>query len=69
MGGSQERDIVSLPGLELQIGGFDTVLKPAQVFSKPVGNDSRYGLLGMDLLAQARKVRVDFRSMTVQLLP
>jgi clan AA aspartic protease (TIGR02281 family) len=67
MGGSQERETVSLPELQLQVGGFDTVLKPAQVFSKPVGNDSRYGLLGMDLLAQARKVRVDFRSMTVSL--
>ncbi len=69
MGGSQEREIVSLPELQLQVGGFDTVLRPAQVFSKPVGNDSRYGLLGMDLLTQARKVRVDFRSMTVHLLP
>ena len=69
MGGSQERDIVSLPELQLQVGGFDTVLKPAQVFSKPVGNDSRYGLLGLDLLTQAREVVVDFRSMTVQLLP
>lgn len=68
MGGSQERDIVSLPELQLQVGGFDTVLKPAQVFSKPVGDDSRYGLLGMDLLTQAREVRVDFRSMTIQLL-
>jgi hypothetical protein len=69
MGGSQERDIVSLPELQLQVGGFDTVLKPAQVFSKPVGNDSRYGLLGMDLLTQAHTVKVDFRSMTVELLP
>jgi tetratricopeptide (TPR) repeat protein len=69
MGGSQVRNIVSLPELQLQVGGFDTVLKPAEVFSKPVGNDSRYGLLGMDLLTQARKVKVDFRSMMVQLLP
>jgi tetratricopeptide (TPR) repeat protein len=69
MGGSQERDIIALPELQLRVGGFDTVLKPAQVFSKPVGNDSRYGLLGLDLLTQARKVRVDFRSMSVQLLP
>jgi tetratricopeptide (TPR) repeat protein len=69
IGGAQEREIVSLPELQLKVGGFDTVLKPAQVFSKPVGNDSRYGLLGLDLLTQARKVRVDFRSMTVQLLP
>lgn len=68
MGGAQERDIVSLPELQLQVGGFDTLLKPAQVFSKPVGNDSRYGLLGMDLLTQAREVKVDFRSMTIQLL-
>jgi hypothetical protein len=69
MGGSQERNIVSLPELPLKVGGFETVLKPAQVFSKPVGNDSLYGLLGMDLLAQANTVSVDFRSMTVQLLP
>jgi hypothetical protein len=69
MGGSKERYIVSLPELQLQVGGFDTVLKPAQVFSKPVGNDSRYGLLGMDLLTQARAVKVDFRSMTVSLFP
>jgi hypothetical protein len=68
IGGAQERDIVSLPELQLQVGGFDTVLKPAQVFSKPVGDDSRYGLLGTDLLTQAREVRVDFRSMTIQLL-
>jgi clan AA aspartic protease (TIGR02281 family) len=69
MGGSQEREIVSLPELQLQVGGFDTVLKPAQVFSRPVGNDSGYGLLGMDLLTQAGNVRVDFRSMTVSLFP
>jgi tetratricopeptide (TPR) repeat protein len=68
MGGSQERKAVSLPELQLQVGGLETVLKPAQVFSKPVGNDSRYGLLGMDLLTQSREVRVDFRSMTFQLL-
>jgi len=69
MGGSQERTIVSLPELQLKVGGFDTILKPAQVFSKPVGDGSRYGLLGMDLLSEARKVEVDFRSMTVSLFP
>jgi len=68
IGGSQERDIVSLPELQLKVGGFGTVLKPAQVFSKPVGNDSLYGLLGMDLLTQASTVSLDFRSMTVRLL-
>ena len=67
MGGLQEREIVSLLELDLQVGGFDTVLKPAQVFAKPVGNDSRYGLLGLDLLVQAHKVRIDFRSMTISL--
>lgn len=65
MGGAAEREVLVIPELRLQVGGFDTVLKPANVFSKPVGNDTLYGLLGMDLLSQAREVTVDFRSMRV----
>jgi hypothetical protein len=69
VGGSKEREVIALPELRLVVGGLDTVLKPAQVFSRPVGDDSLYGLLGMDVLSQAREVRVDFRSMTILLLP
>jgi hypothetical protein len=69
VGGSIDREATVLPELRLSIGKFDTVLKPAFIFSKPVGNDSQYGLFGMDLLSQAREVKVDFRSMTILLLP
>ena len=42
-------------------------LKPARVLPRPVGNDLRHGLLGMDLLHPAREVVLDFRNMTVTL--
>src|SRR5262245_55082975 len=69
VGGSRESEATVLPEIQLRIGGFDTTLRPAPVFSKPVGDDFHHGLLGMDLLSQAREVRVDFRSMTLELLP
>lgn len=69
IGGSKEREATVLPDVQLRIGGFETTLRPAPVFSKPVGDVFHHGLLGMDLLSQAREVRVDFRSMTLQLLP
>jgi integrase len=43
--------------------------KPTYFFSTPVGNNTGYELLGMDLLSQAREVAVDFRSMHVTLSP
>jgi predicted aspartyl protease len=67
IGGSHEREVVSLPELRLRIGGMDTALSPANVFAKPVGNEFQHGLLGMDLLSQAHAVSIDFRSMSVLL--
>lgn len=67
LGGSGERDVVVLPGICLRIGGFGARLEPAHVFAHPVGNEFQHGLLGMDLLSQAREVSVDFRSMSVVL--
>ena len=64
-GGSNERQVVALPGICLRIGGFGAKLEPANVFAQPVGNEFQHGLLGMDLLSQAREVSVDFRSMSV----
>jgi Aspartyl protease len=68
-GGSNERDIIELPEIQFRVGGFDATLRPARVFSKPVGNDFRYGHLGMDVLSQARAVRINFEAMTLELLP
>jgi predicted aspartyl protease len=67
IGGSNVRDVTILPELRLEIGGLDTVLRSAAVFSKPVGNDFYHGNLGMDLLGRADEVAIDFRSMSIAL--
>jgi hypothetical protein len=69
IGGSVERQATVLPEVQLQVGGLETTLRPAAIFAKPVGDDFHHGLLGMDLLSQAQEVRIDFRSMTLQLKP
>jgi hypothetical protein len=69
VGGSNVRETITLPEIQLRVGGLKTTLRPAQVFSKPVGDDFHHCLLGLDVLSQAREVRIDFRSMTLQLLP
>jgi Aspartyl protease len=69
VGGSNERETIALPEIQLLVGGLNTTLRPAQVFSKPVGDDFHHGLLGMDMLSQAREVSIDFRSMMLELLP
>jgi predicted aspartyl protease len=69
VGGSNEREVIVLPKIQLRVGGLDATLRSAPVFSKPVGDDFHHGLLGMDLLSQAREVRIDFRSMALQLDP
>lgn len=68
-GGSNDREVMVLPELALRIGGFDALLKPANVFSRPVGDDRWHGNLGMDVLSQAEQVIIDFRSMSVTLKP
>ncbi len=67
LGGAAEREVITLPELHLLLAGMDTLLKPARVFGKPVGNDYYYGLAGMDLMMQARQVTVDFSAMRVEL--
>lgn len=67
VGGSREHDVIVLPEVRMQIGGFDTLLRPANIFSPPVGDARSHGNLGMDLLSQASEVTIDFRSMTLGL--
>jgi len=69
VGGSNQRETIALPEVQLRVGGLDTILRPAQVFFKPVGDAFHHGLLGMDMLSQAREVRIDFVSMTLELTP
>ena len=69
VGGTSVREMTVLPEVDLRVGGLDTKLKPAEIFSTPVGDRFHHGLLGMDVLSQAGEVRIDFRSMTLSLLP
>lgn len=55
VGGANERETVSLPEIVLRVGGIDATLRPAQVYSMPVGDDFHHGLLGMDVYSQARE--------------
>jgi hypothetical protein len=65
IGGAVEREILAIPELHLRIGGFDSVLRPANIYSKPVGNSLQHGNLGMDILSQAAEVMIDFRTMSL----
>jgi hypothetical protein len=49
--------------------GFDATFRPAHFYSKPVSDEFHYGHLGMDELSQARDIRLEFASMTFDLLP
>ncbi len=68
-GGSNERQITELPEIRFRVGGFEATLRPANVFSKPVGDDFHYGHLGLDVLSQPREVRIDFATMVIQMVP
>ena len=69
VGHSVDVESITLPEVRLRIGGFDTVLRPADVLvsqTLPAGQRD-HGNLGMDLLGQARSVTIDFRSMMLVL--
>jgi hypothetical protein len=67
IGGSNEHEVTVISELPLRVGGRDVVLKPAIIFSRPVGDQRRHGNLGMDLLSQAAGVTIDFGSMSLTL--
>jgi hypothetical protein len=67
IGGSIEHDVIVLSELTLQVAAFDMVLRPASVFSAPVGAPHVHGNLGMDLLSQPSEVMLDFQSLTITL--
>jgi hypothetical protein len=65
IGGSAEQQIVAIAELRLGVGEWDGVLRPANVFSPPIGNDRQHGNLGLDVLSQAAEVMIDFQAMSV----
>jgi tetratricopeptide (TPR) repeat protein len=67
VGNSIEIEAVRLPEVTLRIGGFDTVLRPAYVLLKTVGDEWYHGRLGFNVLKQARRVTLDFKFMRLSL--
>ena len=65
IGGSTEQQIVAIQELRLRVGGWGGVLRPANVFSPPIGNELQHGNLGLDVLSQASEVTIDFQTMSV----
>ena len=56
---------VALPEVRLRVGGFDAVLRPAHVL--PGEGEGDDGVIGMDVLKQARTVTLDFKAMRLVL--
>jgi hypothetical protein len=69
VGGSNDRDVIVLPSVELRVGDMDAKLASVPIFPKPVGDDYHHGLLGMDVFSKASQVSFDFRSMQLRLSP
>jgi hypothetical protein len=65
IGSNKLVESISLPQLELEIGGFPTVLKPAHILQGDPDQGCKYGTVGMDLLKQGRRTTIDFGSMTL----
>jgi predicted aspartyl protease len=67
VGHAEAFDAVTIAELRIQLGGFDTVLRPAHVLLKSIGANCCVGNFGMDLLKQASSFSIDFRAMTLRL--
>jgi hypothetical protein len=65
IGGSAEHPIVVLPEIQLRVGALHARLRPANVFSRPIGNVFHHGNLGFDVLSQAEEVIIDFQTMAL----
>jgi predicted aspartyl protease len=71
VGGSQKFEATSIPKVILQLGGKSVTLQPAHVLETQQRAQTRwfYGNLGIDILGQAQEVALDFRTMTIGLVP
>jgi hypothetical protein len=66
VGGRREEQMTVIPGLQLQVAGFDVTLARARVFAKP-GDGFHHANIGMDVFSQASAVTFDFERMRIEL--
>jgi hypothetical protein len=67
IGHAEEIEAVSLPRLQLGLGGGNVTLRPALVLLKQPGPKRCWGNVGMDLLKQAPAFEIHFRTMALAL--
>ena len=67
IGSSREIQSIVLPQLELQVGNFPAILRPAYILMNEPDNACHYGSLGMDLMKQSERTTIDFESMTLRM--
>lgn len=69
VGSSKKMNAAILDAVNLVVGGYPVVLKPANVLLNPTGETNKLfqGNLGIDLLQQAHEAIFDFRAMTLSL--
>ena len=67
VGGAEAYESVTLPELTLDVGGRQTIVRPAHVLMNR-GVRSYVGNLGMDVFHQGAAFRLDFRAMTLHMI-
>jgi len=69
MGGGEKSEITSIPKVMLELGGMSVALQPAHILETQQRTESKwfYGNLGIDLLRQAQRVTINFKTMTLKL--
>ena len=69
VGGKTRVSVDVVPELELRLGAFDALLRPAHVLLSQTTPDSQwyYGRLGFDVLHFAHQVTIDFDALTLTL--
>jgi predicted aspartyl protease len=69
VGHAETFESIAVPELRFEIGGVDTVLRPAHVILKSIGAKHSLGNMGLDLLKQAPAFEIDFGAMSLKLEP
>jgi predicted aspartyl protease len=69
VGGPTDVAVITIPEVKFNAGGLDLTARPAQILPKDdrLDRDWYHVWLGMDLLDQAREVRLDFKYLTFSL--
>ena len=66
VGGGEEIEVLSAPGIGLEVGGKLIIFNPIDVYIRG-GASSWYGVMGVDFLQSAGKVTLDLERMFLRI--